>query len=60
MNNRLNHPAECPKELYQLMTNCWNENPMSRPSFYELHNSVSSFAETTVHNEPTSTNVTDG
>ena len=27
---RLGKPQFCPKNLYDLMINCWNENPFSR------------------------------
>lgn len=34
---RLDKPSECPPDLYQLMRNCWKENPQRRPTFTQLH-----------------------
>ncbi|XP_064648959.1 discoidin domain-containing receptor 2-like isoform X3 [Lineus longissimus] len=30
-------PSNCPKEIYDLMRECWNQNDVSRPSFREIH-----------------------
>ena len=29
-------PQECPPEVYQIMRDCWDENPMRRPCFTKL------------------------
>ena len=33
---KMNKPAQCSHELYRIMEQCWNENPMLRPSFSTL------------------------
>ncbi|KAL1517292.1 hypothetical protein ABEB36_001074 [Hypothenemus hampei] len=33
----LNIPHNCPKEIYDLMLECWNRNESDRPSFKEIH-----------------------
>lgn|SRR6218665_480792 len=33
----LAQPSNCPKELYDLMVECWNLNDSLRPSFIEIH-----------------------
>ncbi|XP_053325990.1 tyrosine-protein kinase JAK1 [Spea bombifrons] len=33
---RLPSPANCPKEVYQLMLKCWEQNPSDRTTFQEL------------------------
>ncbi|XP_071952931.1 proto-oncogene tyrosine-protein kinase receptor Ret-like [Antedon mediterranea] len=33
---RMKKPDGCSDELYQIMTRCWSEKPMDRPSFQEL------------------------
>ncbi|XP_074653908.1 discoidin domain-containing receptor 2-like isoform X2 [Tubulanus polymorphus] len=30
-------PANCPKEIYDLMRECWNRCELSRPTFREIH-----------------------
>ncbi|XP_067824583.1 tyrosine-protein kinase JAK2-like isoform X2 [Heptranchias perlo] len=34
--NRLPAPQDCPREIYNVMLNCWSHNPMQRPTFVEL------------------------
>eukprot|EP00004_Rigifila_ramosa_P001605 TRINITY_DN1156_c0_g1_i1.p1 TRINITY_DN1156_c0_g1~~TRINITY_DN1156_c0_g1_i1.p1 ORF type:complete len:611 (-),score=156.21 TRINITY_DN1156_c0_g1_i1:215-2047(-) len=34
--NRPEIPASCPKELAELMADCWQEDPKARPSFYTI------------------------
>ncbi|CAH8667365.1 unnamed protein product [Schistosoma haematobium] len=41
---RLPQPDICTLELYQVMLNCWNENPDARPNFVELYNMFKDFA----------------
>ena len=33
----LPHPPICPKEIYDLMCECWNRQESERPSFREIH-----------------------
>jgi len=33
----LPQPANCPKEIYDLLMECWNREEMHRPSFLEIH-----------------------
>lgn len=33
---RLAKPDNCSDKLYQVMLNCWAENPLQRPSFFDL------------------------
>ncbi|EDO49315.1 predicted protein, partial [Nematostella vectensis] len=33
---RMERPVNCSKELYEIMRNCWNENPEARPTFTSL------------------------
>eukprot|EP00094_Tigriopus_californicus_P003764 TCALIF_03621-PB protein Name:"Similar to DDR2 Discoidin domain-containing receptor 2 (Homo sapiens)" AED:0.25 eAED:0.32 QI:0/0.4/0.5/1/0.4/0.16/6/877/554 len=37
MQNRLEQPPNCPKDLYELMCECWKQDATSRPSFREIH-----------------------
>ncbi|XP_008416253.1 tyrosine-protein kinase JAK2 [Poecilia reticulata] len=34
--SRLPQPLGCPSEIYQIMEECWDKDPTSRPSFNEL------------------------
>ena len=33
----LGQPANCPREIYDLMVECWNREAAQRPSFREVH-----------------------
>jgi discoidin domain receptor family protein 2 len=33
----LGQPPNCPKELYDLMRECWRKNEADRPQFKEIH-----------------------
>lgn len=33
---RLQKPDNCSDKLYQVMLSCWEENPLKRPSFFDL------------------------
>ena len=33
----LSHPPNCPKEIYDLMCECWNRSESARPTFREIH-----------------------
>jgi len=37
---RLPSPKNCPKEIYQWMLDCWNNEPEKRPSFGELYDLI--------------------
>ncbi|XP_071116852.1 tyrosine-protein kinase transmembrane receptor Ror2-like [Haliotis cracherodii] len=41
----LAQPESTPVPVYELIKNCWNKKPSSRPSFQSLHKSVCSFYE---------------
>ncbi len=30
-------PADCPKEIYDLMLECWRREDLERPNFKEIH-----------------------
>ena len=34
--NRMQQPATCPDELYQVMLQCWESSLYERPHFHEL------------------------
>jgi len=33
----LGQPANCPREIYDLMVECWNRVELQRPTFREIH-----------------------
>lgn len=33
----LSLPKNCPKDIYELMRECWHRNDVDRPSFREIH-----------------------
>lgn len=33
-------PENCPKEIYDLMLSCWNNEPEKRPTFQQLFNII--------------------
>ena len=33
----LPQPSNCPKEIFDLMCECWNRDEMQRPTFREIH-----------------------
>ena len=33
----LPRPGGCPKEIYDLMAECWNREESARPTFREIH-----------------------
>jgi len=35
--NRLEQPAQCPPEIYEMMTKCWDIEPSQRPSFRDMY-----------------------
>ncbi|XP_066017975.1 fibroblast growth factor receptor 4-like isoform X2 [Pocillopora verrucosa] len=40
---RMPRPHRCSEELYTLMSSCWNENPLLRPSFTDIVNQLEYF-----------------
>ncbi|RVE67901.1 hypothetical protein OJAV_G00086390 [Oryzias javanicus] len=43
--SRLPQPLGCPPEIYEIMEECWNKDPTSRPSFKELALSIDLFRD---------------
>ncbi|XP_048773677.1 tyrosine-protein kinase ABL1-like isoform X2 [Ostrea edulis] len=37
---RMDRPAGCPANVYELMMRCWQWDPKDRPTFQEIHNSL--------------------
>ena len=37
----LHRPDDCPTEVYKIMKECWNMDPMERPTFEELYTELS-------------------
>ncbi|XP_046844069.1 tyrosine-protein kinase ABL1-like isoform X2 [Xenia sp. Carnegie-2017] len=48
---RMQAPAGCPDEVYQLMRKCWEFEPMDRPSFKEIHKELNEMFESKPVNE---------
>ena len=40
---RMEKPKYCTQDIYDIMLNCWNAKPESRPVFNELERKLSSF-----------------
>ena len=47
---RMSNPKLCPKQLYNLMMNCWERLPDDRPTFDFLQNALENFADLKVGN----------
>ncbi|KRT85113.1 Immunoglobulin, partial [Oryctes borbonicus] len=45
---RMDQPTYATKEIYSLMLNCWETEPLSRPTFQELSDSIGSMLEESV------------
>ena len=43
---RMPRPMECPNELYDIMLDCWKEDPAERPTFETLHHHLKEFFTT--------------
>lgn len=43
--NRLEQPPDCPKEIYEIMLSCWREQPLERPTFKEIGNTLRAMLE---------------
>ena len=37
---RMPRPENCPQNIYQVMRDCWNENPESRPTFQTIRDNL--------------------
>lgn len=44
---RMERPANCSEELYQVMRHCWREKPSERPTFTELQKKLDELLEVT-------------
>lgn len=47
---RMEKPSLCPNSIYALMQQCWNVNPLSRPSFTRLAEKLGLMIESNVRN----------
>ncbi|KAH7689676.1 hypothetical protein AAVH_40324, partial [Aphelenchoides avenae] len=43
--NRLQMPAGCPPEVYNLMLECWQSKPETRPGFAEIVSEVNAIVQ---------------
>ncbi|XP_007896987.1 tyrosine-protein kinase JAK2 [Callorhinchus milii] len=43
--NRLPLPQNCPREIYDMMLNCWNCHPEQRPTFTYLQQEINKFRD---------------
>ncbi|KAM3911364.1 tyrosine-protein kinase ABL1 isoform 2-T2 [Leptodactylus fuscus] len=49
---RMERPEGCPEKVYQLMRECWQWNPLDRPSFAEIHQAFETmFQESSISDE---------
>jgi len=48
---RLPSPANCPKEIYQWMLDCWNDETVQRPSFQQLYDRIEAKWEEAIQNQ---------
>ena len=42
---RMSAPANCPEQIYQLMSSCWLQDPDQRPKFSQIHLSLKKMIE---------------
>ena len=42
---RMPSPEDCPSKMYKLMAECWDAEPLQRPSFKELFQSIDRMRE---------------
>ena len=38
--NRMERPDRCPRDVYEIMLNCWKRSPFDRPSFKDIIKSL--------------------
>ena len=43
---RMEQPESCPDEFYQLMLDCWEDNPEMRPTFSKIYQGIGDIIET--------------
>ncbi|PRP76598.1 LRR receptor-like serine/threonine-protein kinase FLS2-like [Planoprotostelium fungivorum] len=48
---RLSQPYRCPDDLFEIMKDCWQEDPQQRPSFNDIYNRMLSKYERILGNE---------
>ncbi|KAM8934666.1 tyrosine-protein kinase ABL1 isoform 2-T2 [Pelodytes ibericus] len=49
---RMERPEGCPEKVYELMRECWQWNPLDRPSFAEIHQAFETmFQESSISDE---------
>lgn len=48
---RLPSPANCPKEIYQWMLDCWNNEAEQRPSFQQLYDRIEKKCQQAIQNQ---------
>lgn len=49
---RMERPEGCPERVYELMRECWQWNPLDRPSFAEIHQAFETmFQESSISDE---------
>lgn len=41
---RLSKPIKCSDQVYHMMAGCWDIDPQSRPSFFDLHETIADLA----------------
>ena len=41
---RLMKPTKCSNSIYEIILSCWNEDPQSRPNFFDLHENIADLA----------------
>jgi hypothetical protein len=44
-NRRLERPEECSEEIYEIMIQCWQTDPESRPKFSEIFEQLRSISQ---------------
>ena len=44
--NRLGKPAQCPNEIFNIMTDCWKREARERPTFKHLKSRLDAFNPT--------------
>ena len=44
-------PTTCPKDMWGLLSQCWDYDPEKRPSFREMREEIEALEEQRVHEE---------
>jgi hypothetical protein len=47
---KMEQPEGCPAEIYEMMKQCWDLNPLKRPTFRELAAKLSNLKALTPNN----------